>query len=50
MTFAVYVDGEGYIGDVSGGDREDVAKFVMSMGYEAGTFELREVSEDGSLV
>lgn len=48
MTFAVYVDGEGYIGDVSGGDREDAAKFVMSMGYEAGTFELRELVEGGN--
>ena len=43
MSFAVYVDGEGYIGDVSAPTREGAVDFLVRQGYEAGTFELREV-------
>jgi hypothetical protein len=43
MTFAVYVDGEGYIGDVSALTREMAVDFLVGQGYEIGTFELREV-------
>ena len=45
MSFAVYVDGEGYIGDVSAPTRELAADFLARQGYEIGTFELREVFE-----
>lgn len=45
MSFAVYVDGEGYIGDVSAPTREGAVDFLASQGYELGTFELREVFE-----
>lgn len=42
MTFSVYSDGEGYIGEVSAPDRETAAEFLTQQGYELGTFELRE--------
>lgn len=45
MTFAVYTDYEGYIGDVSAPSREAAAEFVTAEGYEPGTFELRELAE-----
>jgi hypothetical protein len=45
MSFAVYVDGEGYIGDVSAPTRELAVDFVVRQGYAEGTFELREVFE-----
>lgn len=45
MTFAVYADGEGYIGDVSAPDRETAAAFLTEQGYEPGTYELRELTE-----
>lgn len=43
MSFEVHVDGEGYIGDVSAPTRECAVEFLERQGYEAGTFELREV-------
>ena len=43
MTFAVYTDQEGYIGDVSAPSREVAAEFLTSQGYRAGAFELREL-------
>jgi len=45
MTWAVYTDAEGYIGDVSAPDRKTAAEFVRGQGYEPGTFELRELTE-----
>ena len=45
MTYAVYVDSEGYIGDVCAPDRKTAAEFVEQQGYEAGTYELRELTE-----
>lgn len=42
MTFTVYADGEGYIGEVSAPDRETAAEFLDQQGYEPGTFELKE--------
>ena len=45
MSFAVYVDGEGYIGDVSAPTREMASDFLVHQGYIEGTFELREVFE-----
>lgn len=45
MTFAVYTDQEGYIGDVSAPTRETAAEFVEGQGYEPGSFELRELAE-----
>ena len=45
MTFAVYADGEGYIGDVSAPDRKTAAEFLEEQGYELGTYELRELTE-----
>ena len=43
MTFAVYVDQEGYIGDVTAPTREAAADFLNRQGYPAGSFELREL-------
>ena len=43
MSFAVYVDNEGYIGDVSAPTREKAVEFLTAQGYEAGTYELREL-------
>ena len=45
MTFSVYVNGAGYIGEVSAPTREAAAEFVTQQGYEPGTFELREQTE-----
>ena len=45
MTFSVYVDGEGYIGEVSAPTRGAAAEFLAQQGYEPGTFELRELTE-----
>jgi len=42
MTFTVYTDSEGYIGEVSAPSREVAADFLSEQGYELGTFELRE--------
>jgi hypothetical protein len=43
MTWAVYVDHEGYIGDVSAPDRKTAAAFLATQGYAPGTYELREL-------
>jgi hypothetical protein len=43
MCYSVYVDGEGYIGDVSAPSREAAVDFLARQGYEIGSFELREV-------
>lgn len=43
MEFAVYVDGEGYIGDVSAPSREAAVEFLRGQGYEPETFEIREL-------
>lgn len=45
MTWAVYTDTEGYIGDVSAPDRRAAAEFVERQGYQPGSFELRELTE-----
>ena len=42
MTFSVYTDGGGYIGEVSAPDRETAADFLAQEGYKPGSFELRE--------
>lgn len=42
MTFTVYTDGEGYIGEVSAPSREVAAEFLAQQGYELGAFELKE--------
>ncbi len=43
MTFAVYTDQDGYIGDVSAPTREAAVAFLAAQGHEIGTFELREL-------
>lgn len=43
MTFAVYTDKDGYIGDVSAPTREAAVDFLKGQGYTAGSFELREL-------
>ena len=43
MTFSVYTDRDGYIGEVSAPSREAAAEFLAEQGYEPGTFELREI-------
>lgn len=42
MTFTVYVDGVGCIGEVSAPSRDVAADFLTQEGYEPGTFELKE--------
>ena len=44
MTFSVYTDGEGCIGEVSAPSREVAAEFLAQEGYEPGTYELREAN------
>ena len=43
MTFAVYTDEDGYIGDVSAPTREAAMEFLDEQGYAIGTYELREL-------
>lgn len=43
MVFALYLDGEGYVGDVSAPSRQAAFDFVIRQGYKINTFELREV-------
>lgn len=43
MTFAVYTDQEGYIGDVSAPSREAAVEFLTGQGYEPEALELREL-------
>lgn len=43
MTYAVYVDKEGYIGDVSAPDRKKAIEFLAAQGYDLDTVELREL-------
>lgn len=43
MTFAVYTDKDGYIGEVSAPTREAAMAFLAEQGYEVGTYELREL-------
>lgn len=43
MTFAVYTDDGGYIGDVSAPTREAAADFLKSEGFTSGAYELREL-------
>lgn len=45
MSFSVYVDIEGYIGDISAPTREVAVSFLEDQGYSLGTFELREIYE-----
>ena len=45
MTFAVYVDREGYIGDVSAPSREAAVEFLAGQGYGAEELELRELTD-----
>lgn len=45
MTFAVYVDREGYIGDVSAPSREAAVEFLAGQGYETEALELRELTD-----
>jgi hypothetical protein len=43
MTYAIYTDAEGYIGDVSASDRETAVRFLMSQGYGPGTYKLSKL-------
>lgn len=45
MTWAVYSDKEGYIGDVTAPTREKAVEFLEEQGYQPGAFELRELAE-----
>lgn len=44
MTFSVYADGEGYIGDISAPDRATAVEFLAREGYEPGTYKLEELN------
>lgn len=46
MTWAVYTDKEGYIGDVSAPSREAAVEFLKGQGYAPGNVELRELWEN----
>lgn len=43
MTFSVYTDTDGYIGDVSAPTREAAVDFLTEQGYTVGSYELREI-------
>lgn len=45
MTWAVYTDREGHIGDVSAPSREAAVEFLAGQGYPAETIELRDLVE-----
>jgi hypothetical protein len=45
MLFTVYIDREGYIGDVSAPDREKAVDFLIEQGYHLDDIELREINE-----
>lgn len=45
MTYAVYTDKEGYIGDVSAPSREAAVDFLKGQGYQPEEIELRELVE-----
>lgn len=45
MTFSVYTDGEGHIGDVSAPSRETAAEFLAQEGYKPGSYDLRELND-----
>ena len=42
MIFSIYLDGEGYIGEVSAPDRAEAVRFLESRGIEFGTYKLCE--------
>ena len=42
MTFSVYTDQDGYIGEISAPTRQAAMEFLDGQGYEIGTYELRE--------
>ena len=46
MTFALYTDQEGYIGDVSAPDRETAVRFLAEQGEAPGTYKLCELREE----
>ena len=43
MTFSVYTDEDGYIGEVSAPTRQAAMEFLAEQGYAIGTYELREL-------
>lgn len=45
MLYAVYIDHEGYIGDVSAPDRETAVDFLIEQSYHLDGIELREINE-----
>ena len=45
MTFAVYIDHETCIGNVSAPDRESAVAFLVAQGYDEHAIELREIIE-----
>jgi hypothetical protein len=45
MTYAVYLDGEGYIGDVSAPSRDKAVEFLSDQGYAPGSYDLRELKQ-----
>jgi hypothetical protein len=45
MTWAVYTDREGYIGDVSAPSRKVAVEFLAGQGYRPEAVELRELVE-----
>lgn len=43
MIFSVYIDGEGYYGEISAPDYATAVEFLESKGIEYGTYKLCEV-------
>ena len=45
MTYAVYLNGKDYIGDVTAPSREKAVEFLREQGYEPGSYDLRELNQ-----
>ena len=45
MTYAVYLNGEGYIGDVTAPTRDKAVEFLREQGYEPDSYDLRELNQ-----
>ena len=46
MTYAIYTDADGYIGEVSAPDRAEAVRFLESRGIKFGTYKLCELYEE----
>lgn len=42
MTFGVYIDNKGYIGEVTAPSRKEAFEFLVKQGFQPETIEIRE--------